>query len=68
MPYIVECPSGVDSLTESQVVCLPDVGNSVDVLPPIGEAEIAVLLSGALGVFALAWGFRMIGELLFKRS
>lgn len=32
----------------------------------ITGADIAVLLSAALGIFAAAWGFKMIGRLLFK--
>lgn len=30
------------------------------------EADISVLLSLALGIFAMAWGFKTLGKLLFK--
>lgn len=32
----------------------------------LSEADIAVLLSLALGIFAMSWGFKMLGKLLFK--
>lgn len=51
------CATGVNSVVSS----VPD-------LPTVAPNDIAVLLTLALGIFAAAWGFRVIGSLIFKTS
>ena len=66
MEYLINCPAGVDTLTDSSVVCLADLGNSVTVYAGLSESDVTGLLSMSLAIFAAAWGFRMIGQLIFK--
>ncbi|MEO5351071.1 MAG: hypothetical protein H7836_15720 [Magnetococcus sp. YQC-3] len=51
------CAAGTNSVVSS----VPD-------LPTIAPADIAVLLTLALGIFAAMWGFRVLGSLIFKTS
>lgn len=44
------------------------VVSSVPDLPSIAPADIALLLTMALGIFAAMWGFRVLGSLIFKTS
>lgn len=78
MIYSFECPSGYemgfvggylgcfDPSGASQSGTVAPVAGVVDYSVPLTSSDISVLLSAALGVFALAWGFKMIGKLLFK--
>jgi hypothetical protein len=68
MEYIVNCPSGATSVTSSEVVCNVDVSNSVGVLPPISGAELNALIEPMIYIFAMAWGFNMLGKLIFKQA
>jgi len=46
----------------AQAIAVSNVVSS----PALSAADIGVLLSAALAIFAMAWGFKMIGKLLFK--
>jgi len=65
MEYIINCPSDAYSVTSSEVVCNSDISNSVSVLPPISAADLNALIEPMIYIFALAWGFNMLGRFLF---
>lgn len=81
MLYSVQCPTGstlsaelgplgcVDSTpayVTSGVVVVPVSIMPDPAIPEITTADLSILLSAALGIFAMAWGFKSIGKLLFK--
>lgn len=68
----LSCGSGtVFDATSGTLICSTgdnSVVSSVPDLPTVSAEDIAVLLTLALGIFAAAWGFRVLGSLIFKTS
>lgn len=66
----LECGNGYAYHAGSGTLICTDTGPNavvgVSQSSYLTSADIGLLLSAALGAFALAWGFKMIGKLLFK--
>jgi hypothetical protein len=83
MIYSIQCQTGSHLSAENGPIgCVDDADPTTYVLTGVVQpvtvqavpgveitgADIAVLLSAGLGVLAMAWGFRVLGEMLFKRG
>lgn len=70
---ILECGNGTVYHAPSQTLICDRVGpnstyGTAPDYPTLTNADISTLLSLALGIWALAWGFRMVGSLIYKSS
>lgn len=72
MNYLLGCsdPSGVPSIDGSGlVVCsagVPALSGAGAYLADLSSADVNALMAEAMVVIVMAWGFRMVGRLLFK--
>lgn len=72
MGFVVGCsdPAGLPSFdVGGAVVCSMGVPAMVEVSPGLGSlssADVLDLLSASLAVVAMAWGFRVVGSLIYR--
>lgn len=69
----LQCGNGTAYDELSQTLICDTVGPNVTYgtapdYPSLTTPDIISLLSLALGVWAMAWGFRMVGSLIYKSS
>jgi len=79
--YTLVCPNAPHTnvvVEYGSVYCYDDLGNweggypsavaVSSIVSPTGlsAADISILLSATLLLFSLAWGFRVLGQLIFK--
>lgn len=68
MAYFIDCAAGELSVTQDSVSCNPSPLNNVGLLPDITPDTLGALLTLALTVWALAWGFRALGSLIYRQG
>lgn len=72
MNYLIGCsdPAGVPSIDVlGSVVCsagVPALSGAGAYLADLSAADVNALMAQAMVVIVMAWGFRVVGRLLFK--
>jgi len=71
MIYALGCsvPEGLPGIDAGMVSCTVGVPSLVSIdstLSSLSAAELSQLMSAALVVVVMAWGFKMLGRMLFK--